>query len=132
MPSSKPPPALKAMLVCDVAVVDANTGKWSLLGIFSQITAHRLPCRHKSLCVYARLTEVRAEQELRLELRDLARDQLVGHGNVKVNAVDPLATTEIVCRLNNLVFPHPGKYEFQLLAGDELLGSTELVVGQAK
>ena len=43
---------------------------------------------------------------------------------------DRLQTAELAFRLQNIVFPEPGKYQFQLFANEDLVAQKEVVVRQ--
>jgi hypothetical protein len=114
-------PKFNAMLVCDVTLRDAETGKVSLIGIFSDVRALSFPVLQPSLSVYLNLSDVQGDYDLKIELRRLDDDRLVGEGGAGLSLDRPNA--EIVFEMRNLVFPTEGRYEFRVHANDRFVGN---------
>lgn len=127
-PESKPPagppvPILKAMLIADLAIREEGTGKVSLIGIFEQISAVSFPVRHPTLSVYVKMTDAEGTYDIAIELLRLDDATRLGEGRGTLEAPDRMAVGEIIVRLDNLIFPAAGLYEFRLLANRRYLGS---------
>ena len=45
-----------ALILCDTIIEDSVTGKKSLIGLFSQIHAPKLPCIHQSMNILVSVT----------------------------------------------------------------------------
>jgi hypothetical protein len=127
-----PSPALKSLLLCDQIIQEAGTQKKSLIGVFHNIQAANFPATHPSLALYANLTD--AAGSYTIEVRIVHLDT----GNDLAKAVlptlqwaDRLAPAEICLQMQLLRFPVPGKYEVQLLANGELVGTRDFSVSQA-
>ena len=122
-------PLVKAFLVCDAVIHEAGTNKKSLIGIFQRIHARRFPCRHGALMIYAAITDTNGEYTFDLELVDLTDGKRIGRGTTPALQLhDRLRTAELTFRLENIVFPQPGKYEFRLHANHELLAQDHVEV----
>lgn len=123
------PPVVKAFLICDYVIHEQDTNKKSCIGIFHQINAPSFPCRHGQLSVYANLTNALGEYAFKLSLVHLRDDKEIGSGSTpKLTIPDRLQTAELAFRLQNIVFPHPGKYEFRLEANDRVIATKEVAV----
>jgi hypothetical protein len=123
-------PVLIAALVCDLAAMEPHTGKKTLVGIFDKMVTQRLPIiRH--IFVYFKL--LNGEGEYNLEIRHVLskNGQVIGNAIGKVTLLDRLASMDQFVFLGGAVFPEYGKYDFQILANDVLLGSAVLEVLQA-
>jgi len=70
-----PIPKANAIVICDYAMQEAGTGKWSLIGIFSQIHSAQFPVIHRQLCVYLNFTDAQGHYHFRLELIDLDQEE---------------------------------------------------------
>lgn len=126
-----PTPVVKAFLVCDTVIHEAETNKKSCIGIFHQINADRFPCRHGQLSIYANITDALGEYVFRLTLTSLMDGREVGAGSTpSLSIPDRLQTAELAFRLQNIAFPEPGKYEFTLFANDQLVAQKEVTVRQ--
>jgi hypothetical protein len=118
-----PIPKANAIVICDYAMQEAGTGKWSLIGIFSQIHSAQFPVIHRQLCVYLNFTDAQGHYHFRLELIDLDEEEepammkIEGEGELE----DILAHHEMVFNLQNIEFRHPGKYEFRFWANNAIV-----------
>ena len=76
---AKPPvPVLKAFLVCDQVIQDAQTGKKSLIGVFHELKASRFPAMHPALWIYANLTDAHGQYAFEIRLVDVSRNETLG------------------------------------------------------
>jgi hypothetical protein len=124
-----PSPVVKAFLVCDAVIHEAGTDKKSCIGIFHRIHARAFPARHGLLAIYANLTDAQGEYTFRLTLSRLRDGREIGGGATPpIRIPDPLHTAELAFRLQDLVFPEPGKYEFILHANGEPIARKEIAV----
>ena len=124
-----PPPVVKAFLICDYVIHEAETNKKSCVGIFHQISAERFPCRHGQLSIYANLIDGAGSYAFKLTLVHLQDGKEIGSGGAPpVRIPDRLQTAELAFRLENIIFPEPGKYEFNLFANDQLVARKEISV----
>lgn len=114
-------PKSNAIVVCDYAMQEAGTGKWSLIGVFSQIHSGQFPVTHHQLCVYLNFTDAEGHYRFRLELVDLDNEEnlvcIDGEGEIG----DMLSPNEMVFNLQNIAFPHPGRYEFRFWADSAII-----------
>ncbi len=126
------PPVVKAFLVCDYVIHEQETNKKSCIGIFHHIGARRFPCRHGQLAIYANITDAVGRYVFRLSLVHLKDGREIGSGSTPpLELPDPLQTAELAFRLQNIVFPEPGEYEFRLSCNDELIAQKKVSVTRA-
>ena len=125
-------PLLKAMLVCDNTIVEEHTHKRTLMGLFDNIRAVKFPCTHFMLHVFVQFTDVEGVHAFQLELRDLQKDQEIAKAEIpNFKVVSRLGSYDLVFKLMNLKFPHPGDYEFRIFCDGVIFGQkTFRVVGQ--
>lgn len=116
-----------ALLVCDTVITDAMTGKKTLVGIFNSIAAPKFPHVIPQMFVFASLTNLEGETEVKIKL-------IAGNNDVlfelpaKVPFKTPLDTPELFFNLQNFPIKSPGTFELQLLAKDEIIASRLLIV----
>jgi hypothetical protein len=123
-----PPPVLLSAIVCDMVIVDALTGKGTVVGIFDTINAPAYPARHDSLFVFCQLTNGRGQVPVRIRIIDLADDEPVLYEkDVVGNFEDVKQVANVVLRVGGLEFPHPGEYRVQVYAGTEFLGERRIL-----
>jgi hypothetical protein len=128
--SSTPNPVVKAFLVCDQVIHDAQTGKKSIIGVFHELRADRFPAVHPMLWIYANLTDARGKYTFEIRLVDVERNNVLGKGTPpEISIPGPLQTTELSAQLRNVTLPGPGTYEFHLLVNDDLIATKAIRVG---
>lgn len=130
----KPPlPVLKAFLVCDLVIQDAQTGKKSLIGVFHELKASHFPAVHPVLWIYANLTDAHGSYTFEIRLVDVSQNDILGRGAPPaIEIPQPLQVTELSAQLRNVALPRPGTYEFQLLANEELVATKAIRVSQVR
>lgn len=131
MAHPSPLPTVQAMLVCDMVLKEAQTNKHSAIGIFTDVYASAFPMMLNPLAAYVCLADAIGPYELAMELVDLAEDKVLGRvQGLKLHSKDKLQSHDFGIRFVNTVFPHPGRYEFRLLADGRPLGGKTLRVQQ--
>ena len=105
------PPALKAMLVCDLFIRDESTRRASLIGIVEQIQAPLFPATLQTLFVYATITD--------------------GEGDYRIRLDDRNSVGELTFNLGGLVIERPGRYDLAFFANDRLVGTKSLPMIQS-
>jgi len=126
-------PKVNSFLLCDTIIQEHRTGKKSLIGIFHNIVAGRFPFAHPSLFIYANLSDASGKYDFTIRLIEVNSQKVIGSGRIpEITIIDRLKPVEIAMNIRNLVFPSPGKYEFQLVANNELVETRDLWVMEAK
>ena len=120
--------SLDALLLCDSATRDAQSGKWTLGGIFDVVWVARFPAVHEALDVYFRMRAVGASP-VRLSCRAPGGATIV---SVPVPMTASAGAVDGSVRVVALPLDAPGAYVFELYAGDTLLGSTTLTASQLR
>jgi hypothetical protein len=134
MTSPQPPtPVLKAFLVCDQIIQEAQTGKKSLIGVFHELRAEHFPAVHPVLWIYANLTDAHGRYAFQIRFLDVERNHVLGQGvPPPIEIPGPLQTTELSAMLRNVALPRPGTYEFQLIANGNLIATKAIRAIQVK
>lgn len=112
------PPYALALIVCDQIYKDFATGKKSLLGMFSALTADSFPAMHPSFGLFIALTDGHGEVPIKLRLIDVDEErepvfEIKGHANFS----DPRAVIELSFQTPPIQFPAAGEYRLQLFGG---------------
>jgi len=107
-------------LAADYATVDAS-GKLNILGAFNTINARQFPTTHQLMHLVIKLRPALGEygdtRQLRIVLVDEDGAELFQvAGDIELPKVKGGERPEFnaVIGLRDLVFPHPGRYEFRL------------------
>lgn len=129
---------LTIALAADYASVEQATGKLNVLGVFTRINAPRFPATHPRLALVAQIRPELGDHTNQRNLKVLLVDsdgvellQIAGSFRLPHADSGPRPDFNIVLELNNLIFPHPGEYEFQISTDDENLGDIPLELVKA-
>lgn len=118
---------LEALLLCDAATRDTQSGKWTLAGVFDALWSGGLPVVHPSLDVYVRLRAA-APASLRLLLRAPAGGRsLLGTMEARPSA---RGLVEGAIRVQGMRFDVAGDYRIELEVDGRVLGDTTLTVAE--
>lgn len=111
-------------LILSVACDDARTrpdGKLDLVGVFNELNAPGFPAAQERMTVVFVLEWARGEtgrKPFRADLVDADGRKVLtieGHTDVDARTEDqPPAQTRLIMPLQNVVFPHAGRYHFQV------------------
>jgi hypothetical protein len=119
-----PVPSLLAILICDSVIVDSQTGKPSVIGIFDNIHAAETPFRQR-LGFYARMSDAEGEYKFTVRVVYLGdEEEVVGRLETgPVLAQDRLQSLNLALNSPPVPFPKFGRYEFRLFANDVYIGA---------
>lgn len=120
------------MVLCDNVLRDLDTGKYYLLGTATHTYARSFPARYRRMCIYVVLTGIHGQCPITIQAvradGETGEDVRIGEASGTIQAPDPLAVAEITLKIQNLIFPQPGQYHFQLMTGSTLLGERRFTV----
>jgi hypothetical protein len=124
----KSKPQLLAWLTCDAAHIDPGSGKYTVLGIFSNIKAHRFPVTHPFMVWFMTITDVGAgthKMKISMGLDPTRMQPLIERS---FESQSPLHRINLINEVRNLTFPQAGDYSLLIEIDDEPLLVTNLAV----
>jgi hypothetical protein len=127
-----PIPSVVAMLVCDQVIAEQGTNKKSLIGVFEVFHAFGFPTMIPRISIYVKLADAFGKYHFKLRLVKLKDESLVAEIGIDADVTDSAHYSELALNMGNLPFPEPGKYEFQLYAGDVYLHRVTMQAVQAQ
>ena len=118
----KPPPKCKAILLCDHTIVEAVTGKVSIIGTFDSWRFPQFPHPTHPFTAFLQLTDGIGKYAVSVDVHDLQADQIIAQARIaemvfperknKVNLMIPVPP---------MLLQHAGSYDFVVLAdGQEI------------
>ena len=121
-------PQLLAWLTCDGVHLDPATGKHTILGVFSNIRAHRFPVTHPFMIWFMTLTDCASgPHKIRILLGvDPTQMQLLLERTFE--SPGPLQRINLINEIRNLSFPAAGDYSITIEVDDESILATSLAV----
>lgn len=128
---------LRLATVCESAR-ERPDGRLDLTGIFNDLSAPGFPAMQERMTVVF-LVEWEADESGELPLRADMIDEsgrklltIQGHTQVEARGADRApAQTRLIMPLDKVVFPKPGRYRFELVAGGDVADACSFFVGQA-
>lgn len=126
--AQKPVPTALAMVICDTVIDDVRTKKKSLVGLFNNISASKVPACHPQLNVYVALTEGHGDYEAELRCINLDDNNIVGGTKGPLKFMSPQQIVEFNFEICNLCLPKYGNYRFDFICSDQLVISRKFHV----
>src|SRR5260370_18177725 len=118
--AESPIPSVLAMLLCDQIIIDAQTQKKSLIGIFDKFNSMAFPAA-ANIAVYVKLADAEGKYNFKIRVAHLKDERLIGEVSTDGTVQTRLEPAELAVYLHGFAVPEPGKYEFQLFANDVYL-----------
>ena len=120
--------------LCDQARVE-NDGKMSLLGIFGQISCQSFPCVHPSMWLACSVSFGDAEKYDivdfwvdRIDPDGRHLDRVMSDSRMLVRGINDSSIFNFIIELKNLLFDHPGDYQFSIFENGRLAKGVVLKV----
>ena len=123
-------PQLLAWLTCDAAHIDPSSGKYTILGVFSNIKAHHFPITHPLMVWFLTLTDVAPGQHKMKISMGMSHSEMQPLIERPFESQSPLHRINLINEIRNLGFPGPGDYSLLIEVDDEPLLATSLTVSQ--
>ncbi len=124
----EPPPEVLAMVICDMVIEDAESGKKSLIGLFDHVQTEELPSLLNELNVFVSLTDGRGQPSALLRCIRSEDDQVLFSARGQIEFPDPLAVVDLHFRICGCEFPTEGEYRFQFFCNGRLLRERKFYV----
>ena len=120
------------MLLCDQIITEMGTNKKSLIGVFDNFYSLEFPALMQRLAVYAKFADAVGEYLFKLRIVRLRDEFLLAEMGLAARISDRSQYADFALNMGNIPIPEPGKYEFQLYAGDEFLHRVTLQAALAQ
>lgn len=120
-----------ALLLCDSVIVDEQSKKKTLVGVFDRVLAKQFPARHRPVTIYVRLTDAEGRYNFRIDYIQARTDKVLAQGKITgVDIPNRSRVHEIILRPLPVPIPEPGEYEFRLWANDRYVAQVKFVAEQ--
>ena len=119
---------LLAWLTCDGVHLDPATGKHTILGVFSNIRAHRFPVTHPFMMWFMTLTDCAAGSHKVRILLGIEPTQMQAPLERTFESPGPLQRINLINEIRNLAFPQAGEYSIVIEVDDEPILATSIAV----
>jgi len=120
-------PLVVAAVICDQAIREENTHKWSLIGIFSDVSVPALPAIHPGCCLFLAITNIYAATGFTVLIGRDGKPPMA-QVEAQVEAATPLAVAEMSLRLANMPLLDEGMYRIDVVCAGDRIGGTKFRV----
>lgn len=121
-------PSGLALLLCDQIIIDRDTGKRSLIGLFEMINAKKFPATAADFCIYASIAR-NSSDEMRYLLELQAPDsELLLAAILEVDEWGPTEIFQFEMRVTGMELPSAGVYLARVSARGSVLLQRRLLV----
>lgn len=118
--TGKPPPKCKAILLCDHAIVEAVTGKISVIGIFDRFSLPRFPGFTRPITVYLQLVDGIGRDDIIIEIHDLRENQVLARATgAGIEFSERLTKINLMIPIPPLPIQHGGSYDLVVFADNQ-------------
>jgi hypothetical protein len=111
-------PAGADLYLCDQVIIDRDSGRRTLVGLFEAADAEEFPTT-LSFDVYAELRDGLGPVTLSLVVTHLESGDLIEVQDVEVTFPDPFFLVPVLFQVTDHPFDAPGAYVFEILADGE-------------
>jgi hypothetical protein len=127
----KPPPKCKAILLCDQTIIEAVTGKMSIIGTFDNWYLPRFPCPTRPFMAFLQMTDGVGEYTITVEVHDLVADQIIAQAPpARMAFPDRTAKQNLIIPVPPLLLQHAGRYDFVVLADGQEIDRQQFMAQQ--
>lgn len=119
--AAKPPPKCKAFLLCDQTIVEAGTGKVSIIGVFGQFVLQGIPDHTTPCMAFLQLTSGIGQYDIVVEVHEFQDNTVIGRGlGIGVSWPDKLQTLNVIIPVPPIPILHEGVYDMVAYANGQL------------
>ncbi|HUI51256.1 MAG TPA: hypothetical protein VLX60_05695 [Terriglobales bacterium] len=115
--------------MCDQLIVDAQSQKKSLIGVFDKFHSPVFPAL-LSCSIYVKLTDAEGSYNFKIRIVSLKDESLLTELGMQGTVQTRSEPVEVAAHLMGIPIPEPGKYEIQVYADDVYLGRVTLIAVQ--
>ena len=132
-PRPLPKPVLHAAVLCDKAIAERVTNKWTLVGTFTTIYSNNFPAVHPELALYLCVSDAEGRYPLSVEIDHLGVETtktvlVPPEAGAAWTAHNRLEVYEEAFLLRGLTFHATGKYMLRVLLDGHVVGEKPIWV----
>jgi hypothetical protein len=130
-----PDPVCEALIFCELDIIEAQTNKHTLVGVFESLSSARFPFQPDRFFVHGMVANFVPSGESTkfvLNIKNPEIGSIVGSAGIRMEKARSPSRIPISVSarfsFNNIVFPAAGNYEAELLLNEELIGFSVLEI----
>ncbi len=109
-------------MLCDNTIVEAVTGKISIIGIFDNWHVAQFPHPIRPFMAFLQLTDGIGKYAVSVDVHDLQADQVIAQARIaEIDFPERISKVNLMIPVPSLLLQHAGRYDFVVLAdGQEI------------
>jgi hypothetical protein len=119
METKKEKPLGLAIVICERVITEAGTNNKTIVSTYNTVRARDFPVRPPSMSIYVSLTNATGRKKV--EMRAAYGGKEIGRFAGVATFEGPTHVFELIFNLQNIFFPFPGLYTFEIFADDEYI-----------
>jgi len=123
-------PLVISFVTCDGVHIDHASGKYYLLGIFSNIRARKFPVIHPQMFWFLILTDVAVGKHILKISLSMPAEKPVVELEREFESQSPLHRIHLINEIKNLRFEHEGNYSLMVEVNEEPIMVTSFGISQ--
>jgi hypothetical protein len=125
-----PPPKCKAILLCDQTIIEAGTGKVSVIGVFDSFMLPKVPFVSRPCTVFVQLADGIGSHTVEVEVHDLTNGVVIAKGAVGPEIAWPERPGKhnLLIPLPPLPISHVGEYDLVIFARNQEIDRQKFTV----
>lgn len=125
-----PPPKCKAILLCDQTIIEAGTGKASLIGVFDDFVVPPVPSSTRPCTVFVQLADGIGEHSIEIEVHDLEKGTVLARGTmgIEITWKERPAKHNLIIPMPPIPVSHAGEYDLVIFAGNQEIDRQKFAV----
>ena len=120
-------PVSVGLMLCDQVIVDKDTIKPSLIGVFTGLAVQDF-AEPQRFSIFLALTNARGTTSVELVCNRLDDGVAIYRQRFMVDFPDPLSVVNVNIRVRSIVFPEAGWYDFEASVSGELIAQRKIRV----
>ena len=125
--AAEPAPIAIGLMLCDQIIIDKDTNKPCLIGVFTGLAVHDFE-EPQRFSVFLCLTNGRGQVELELTGVRLDNGESIFRQTYETSFPSPLSVVNVSIRIRSIQFPAAGWYDFVVRAKGELIAQKKIRV----
>ena len=127
----KPPPKCKAILLCDHTIIEAGTGKVSIIGTFDSFFVLTFPGATAPFTAFLQMTDGIGSYVITVEVHDLQQDKILARADgPAIDFPNRSVKMNIGIPVPPLPVNHPGRCDFVVFADGQEIDRQQFEVHQ--
>lgn len=107
------------LLLCESIIIEKDTNKLSLIGLFDKITANKLPIPYPKFAILSRIEEGKGQHDHKITIKHSESNAVVAQLPGKINFGDS-GRSQYIGNFIGVQFNEFGKYIIEIYINDKL------------